>query len=86
MLLRKFSVIVGCVLDHEGVSCNWTLDLTSKCACSTHESNFDTQITTPSSHQACFHTLWTVERADPTHLAYEPSNKPKEVMMAMLKF
>ena len=80
MLLRKFSVIGGCVLDREGVSCDLALDLASKFAGSTQRlTKFETQVVAPSSRQAWFHTPWTVERANPTHLAYNPSSKPTEV-------
>ena len=35
MLLRKFSVIGGCVLDRQGVSCDVTLDFASRSTCLT---------------------------------------------------
>jgi hypothetical protein len=40
---------------------------------------FETQVATPSSWQAWFQTLWTIERAHPTHLAYNLSSKPTKV-------
>ena len=80
MLLRTFSVIGGCVLDHEGVSCDLALDLTNIVAGKTPKlTKFETQVATPSSQQAWFHTPWTIERADPTHLMYKLSSKPTEV-------
>ena len=76
MLLRKFSVIGGCVLNCEGVSCDLVLDLASRSASRFASSiqrltKFETQVASPSSRQAWFHTPWIVEIANPCYLAYK---------------
>ena len=49
------------------------------CKFDTRLTKFKTHVVAPSSWQAWFHTSWTIERADPTHLAYNPSNKLMKV-------
>ena len=46
------------------------------CKFDTRITKFETQVVAPFSWQAWFHTPWTVERANPTHLAYNLSGKP----------
>ena len=53
------------------------MDFASKSTSSAQK--FETQVATPTSRQAWFYTQWTVERADPTHLALKVSSKIMEV-------
>ena len=80
MILRKFSVIEGCVLDCEGVS--WDLDFVSHkqiCKLNTKLTKFEKQAANPSLGQAWFNTSWSVGRANPTHKAQKLSRKTTEV-------
>lgn len=83
MFLRKFIVIGGYVKDCEGVSCDPVLDLASayiyKYRFRTRLTKFETQVEAPSSWQAWFHTMLTIERANPTHMAYNLSGMPTNV-------